>query len=270
MAAIGAESQLVGDFQGPPRRRRRARLRLPGHRTRPGTAFSSSPIPTRASRRTERIAAYSRRRREHSPAARGFPAARLGGGNRRGDGRKRRECRSAQHRRSGMGVRERRIPRLAQRRGAGREHRVPANPGGPQAAPRARFSARPIPTSRRDCPADPPNGTNGYLDPEDDMLNVRFFHMKQRFGSTRNTRSQRYVTGLQGAPWSPTARTSTMRSGNYLPAPNCVNRSSPRACRPAARPVPLCAPDAGAASAEPGVLHHHRRGTAPAASVEPG
>ncbi len=46
------------------------------------------------------------------------------------------------------------------------------------------------------CPNDPPGGTEGYLDPSDDQINVRFFHQKQRFGVNAGYPSSRYVTGL--------------------------------------------------------------------------
>jgi hypothetical protein len=72
------------------------------------------------------------------------------------------------------------------------------------------------------CPSDPPNGTNGYLDPSDDALNVRFFHMKQRFGLDPQFPIQRYVTGL-GSATVPDSAHEHDNSGNYTPTLNCTN-----------------------------------------------
>ena len=78
------------------------------------------------------------------------------------------------------------------------------------------------PTFATECPADPPSGMNGNLDPEDDQLNVRFFHMKQRFGLDAQYPVSRYVTGLQGPMVSDSANEHDS-NGNYLPALDCVN-----------------------------------------------
>jgi len=48
-----------------------------------------------------------------------------------------------------------------------------------------------------ECPNDPPGGTDGFLDPSDDALNVRFFHQKERFGLVAGYPTSRYVMGLQ-------------------------------------------------------------------------
>jgi len=72
------------------------------------------------------------------------------------------------------------------------------------------------------CPTDPPGGTNGYLDPSDDGLNVRFFHMKQRFGLDPQFPIARYVSGLTSATVPDSAHEHDT-SGNYLPTLNCTN-----------------------------------------------
>jgi len=72
------------------------------------------------------------------------------------------------------------------------------------------------------CPADPPGGSNGYLDPSDDALNVRFFHMKQRFGLDAQPPVSRYVTGLQ-SNMVPDSAHEHDANGNYAPTLNCVN-----------------------------------------------
>jgi hypothetical protein len=72
------------------------------------------------------------------------------------------------------------------------------------------------------CPNDPPGGTNGYLDISDDALNVRFFHMKQRFGLDPQFPIARYVTGL-GSATVPDSAHEHDNSGNYVPTLNCTN-----------------------------------------------
>jgi hypothetical protein len=78
------------------------------------------------------------------------------------------------------------------------------------------------PNFATECPADPPNGTDGYLDPEDDQLNVRFFHMKQRFGLDPQFPISRYVTGLTSAK-VPDSADEHDAMGDYTPTLNCVN-----------------------------------------------
>ena len=73
-----------------------------------------------------------------------------------------------------------------------------------------------------ECPKDGANGTNGYLDPSDDDLNVRTFHMKQRFGLDPQFPVARYVTGLQSATVPDSAHEHD-GNGNYAPSPNCRN-----------------------------------------------
>ncbi len=76
------------------------------------------------------------------------------------------------------------------------------------------------------CPKDGANGTNGYLDPSDDNINVRFFHQKQRFGVTSAYPTSRYIRGLT-APTVPDSAHEHDASGNYDgdqdAQANCVN-----------------------------------------------
>lgn len=53
------------------------------------------------------------------------------------------------------------------------------------------------PNYETECPADPPNGTGGYLDPTNDAINVRFFHQRVRFGVSSGYPTSRYLRGLQ-------------------------------------------------------------------------
>ncbi|HEY4013003.1 MAG TPA: hypothetical protein VGM06_06680, partial [Polyangiaceae bacterium] len=77
-----------------------------------------------------------------------------------------------------------------------------------------------------ECPVDPPGGNNGYLDPSNDNINVRFFHPKQRFGVYPGYPSSRYVTGLT-SPKVPNRDNEEDSSGNYIGDQaaqlNCVN-----------------------------------------------
>jgi hypothetical protein len=47
-----------------------------------------------------------------------------------------------------------------------------------------------------ECPNDPPAGMNGYLDPSDDGINIRYFHQKERFGLQSSYPVSRYIRGL--------------------------------------------------------------------------
>jgi hypothetical protein len=73
-----------------------------------------------------------------------------------------------------------------------------------------------------ECPNNAPGGMDGYLDPSNDALNVRPFHMKQRFGVDAQFPVDRYVTGL-------TSFTVPDRShehdamGDYAPVLDCDN-----------------------------------------------
>ncbi len=77
-----------------------------------------------------------------------------------------------------------------------------------------------------ECPADPPSGTGGDLDPSDDYLNVRFFHQKERFGVYAGFPMSRYIRGLQRTTVPDRAHEHD-GSGNYVGGEdtqaNCVN-----------------------------------------------
>ena len=72
------------------------------------------------------------------------------------------------------------------------------------------------------CPTDPPGGTGGYLDPSDDGLNVRFFHMRQRFGLDPQFQIGRYLTGLTSST-VPDSANEHDANGNYAPSLDCTN-----------------------------------------------
>jgi hypothetical protein len=71
----------------------------------------------------------------------------------------------------------------------------------------ANFSAR--------CPKDGANGHDGYLDPHDDDLNVRFYHQKERFGLFAGYPTSRYVRGLTRTT-VPDIAHSHDAAGNYI------------------------------------------------------
>jgi hypothetical protein len=78
------------------------------------------------------------------------------------------------------------------------------------------------------CPKDGANGSNGYLDPNDDNINVRFFQQKRRFGLFAGYPTSRYVRGLT-SPYVPDSNTGheVDSSGNYIgdqdTNANCIN-----------------------------------------------
>ena len=72
------------------------------------------------------------------------------------------------------------------------------------------------------CPNDGANGTDGYLDPSDDALNLRFFHDKERFGIDPQFPIARYVSALTN-PRVPDSAHERDGFGNYAPAPDCTN-----------------------------------------------
>jgi hypothetical protein len=76
------------------------------------------------------------------------------------------------------------------------------------------------------CPTDPPTGTDGYLDPSDDGINLRFFQPKRRFGVAPYYPVSRYVRGLT-SPIVPDRAHEHDSSGNYIgdqdAHSNCVN-----------------------------------------------
>jgi hypothetical protein len=65
------------------------------------------------------------------------------------------------------------------------------------------------------CPQDGANGKMGYLDPNDDALNLRFFQQKRRFGVFAGYPVSRYVRGLTSAS-VPDRTTEHDDAGNYI------------------------------------------------------
>jgi hypothetical protein len=76
------------------------------------------------------------------------------------------------------------------------------------------------------CPKDGANGADGYLDPNDDSLNTRFFHQRMRFGLFAGYPTSRYVRGLTRAT-VPDSANEHDTNGNYIgdqdSEANCVN-----------------------------------------------
>ncbi len=78
------------------------------------------------------------------------------------------------------------------------------------------------PNFATECPDNPPGGMMGYLDPSNDALNVREFHMKQRFGVDAQFPVDRYVTGLTSFA-VPDSEHEHDTAGNYAPSLDCSN-----------------------------------------------
>ena len=76
------------------------------------------------------------------------------------------------------------------------------------------------------CQPDPPSTVPGYYDPGDDIINVRFFHQKQRFGVFSGYPVSRYIRGLTSAS-VPDRAHEVDGNGNYVgdqdKYANCVN-----------------------------------------------
>jgi hypothetical protein len=76
------------------------------------------------------------------------------------------------------------------------------------------------------CPADGTVGKDGYLDPNNDLLNMRFYHQTSRYGITSMYPTSRYVRGLQVASVPDSAHEHDT-NGNYVgdqdTSANCVN-----------------------------------------------
>jgi hypothetical protein len=76
------------------------------------------------------------------------------------------------------------------------------------------------------CPKDGNAGQNGFLDPANDSLNVRFFNQKLRFGLFAGYPTSRYVRGLTQRT-VPDSQHEVDKNGNYIGDQtgnaNCVN-----------------------------------------------
>ncbi len=81
---------------------------------------------------------------------------------------------------------------------------------------------------------------NGFYEPENDLLNVRFHHMKQRFGVDPQYPIQRYVSGLTKRS-VPDRSTEHDKAGAYADASTCTNplfaRTLPRSARAGVDPA---------------------------------
>jgi len=77
-----------------------------------------------------------------------------------------------------------------------------------------------------ECPDNPPGGMQGFLDPSNDSVNLRFFNQKQRFGVFAGYPISRYTRGLQ-KPSVPDRAHEVDGNGNYVgdqdKYANCVN-----------------------------------------------
>jgi hypothetical protein len=71
------------------------------------------------------------------------------------------------------------------------------NPNDPNCTSCAFSNIRAAPNFATECPDDPAGGMQGFLDPSNDGVNVRFFNQKQRFGVFAGYPIARYVRGLQ-------------------------------------------------------------------------
>jgi hypothetical protein len=70
-------------------------------------------------------------------------------------------------------------------------------PNSPQCQSCAFLSPASDPNYATDCPKNGQNGQNGFLDPANDSINLRFFHQMERFGISTAYPTSRYIRGLQ-------------------------------------------------------------------------
>jgi hypothetical protein len=100
------------------------------------------------------------------------------------------------------------------------------NPNDPNCTSCAFSNIQNAPNFATECPNDPPSGMQGFLDPRDDSVNVRFFNQKQRFGVFAGYPIARYVRGLQKQT-VPDRAHEVDGNGNYVGQQdkygNCVN-----------------------------------------------
>ena len=125
-------------------------------------------------------------------------------------------------------------------------------------------------TSRARCPKDGANGANGYLDPNDDTLNTRFFHQKQRFGALRRVPDVPLRPRHAEGDACPTRAHEHDGNGNYVgdqdANANCVNPIyAQNLPTDPTRHGRLCNLTRGHADAGPRLLRGHR-GRAPRAA----
>jgi hypothetical protein len=100
------------------------------------------------------------------------------------------------------------------------------NPNDPNCTSCAFSNVMMAPNFATECPNDPPGGMQGFLDPSNDSVNVRFFNQKQRFGVFSGYPISRYVRGLQKRS-VPDRAHEVDGNGNYVgdqdKFANCIN-----------------------------------------------
>jgi hypothetical protein len=101
-----------------------------------------------------------------------------------------------------------------------------SNPNDPNCTSCAFSNIQMSPDFATRCPKDPPTGMQGFLDPSNDSVNVRFFNQKQRFGVFAGYPIARYIRGLQKRT-VPDRAHEVDGNGNYVgdqdKFANCVN-----------------------------------------------
>jgi hypothetical protein len=101
-----------------------------------------------------------------------------------------------------------------------------SGPNDPNCTSCAFASVQSAPNFSARCPNDPPNGTQGFLDPNNDSVNVRFFNQKERFGVFAGYPLSRYIRGLTRDS-VPDRAHEVDAMGNYVgdqdAFANCVN-----------------------------------------------
>jgi hypothetical protein len=100
------------------------------------------------------------------------------------------------------------------------------NPTDPNCTSCAFRDVQSAPNFAQRCPNDPPWGMQGFLDPGNDNVNVRFFNQKQRFGVFAGYPTSRYVRALQKRT-VPDRAHEVDGDGNYVgdqdKYANCIN-----------------------------------------------
>ena len=102
------------------------------------------------------------------------------------------------------------------------------------------FVTKTDPTFATRCPKDGTSGTGGFLDPQDDQLNVRFYNQKKRFGVSVGYPLSRYLRGLTRPSVPDSAHEHDRRattSAIRTRAPTASTRSTPPPCRRARPPT---------------------------------
>jgi hypothetical protein len=100
------------------------------------------------------------------------------------------------------------------------------NPNDPNCTSCAFSNVQMSPDFAMRCPDDPPKGMQGFLDPSNDSVVIRFFNQKERFGVFAGYPISRYIRGLQKRS-VPDRAHEVDGNGNYVgdqdKFANCVN-----------------------------------------------